>query len=131
MPSDLDRLRAQLLASGIQRTNNALFQVIDRIITELRNTSNTATTAQTTSGGVSSTLSALTLITDTDQSASLPNSRRLIAGDNVSFDNSVANQKTIDVTIPPERVWSVLSDGDLIEPELIYASGEVIMTHVP
>lgn len=122
---DLDRLRAQLLASGIQQTNNALFQVVEQLIRELRNTNN-ATGAS--SGGISSSLSALTLLTSTNQATSLPNSRQLIAGDNINFDDSVANERTISVA---NVQWSVLTDGDLIEPELIFAGGDVIMLHIP
>lgn len=31
----------------------------------------------------------------------------------------------------PYPVWSVLTDGDLTQPELIFALGDVIMTHTP
>lgn len=123
---DLDRLRAQLLASGIQQSNNALFQVIEQLIKELRKTTNTAVAASS-SGSIASSL---TLLTSTNQAASLPNSRQLIAGANITFDDTVVNERTIS-TASGAVEWSVLTDGDLIEPELIYAGGEVIMTHVP
>ena len=78
----------------------------------------------------------LTFITNADfltwsnESADFPNSRNVIAGSGVSFDDSVANQRTISAT-GTDRQWSVLTNGELINPELIFAAGDVIMTHIP
>ena len=47
----LDRLKSQLLTSGIQQQNQALFQVINQLIDYLRSTIDLAATAAATSGG--------------------------------------------------------------------------------
>lgn len=46
-------------------------------------------------GGASASLD---FLTHSDETASLPNSRQLLAGTNVTFDDSVAGERTIDVT---------------------------------
>lgn len=84
---DLDRLKSQLLVSGLQRTNNSLYQVINQLIDAFR----------------SHLASVETSITATEESV-------------------------VDLI---DYEWSVLTDGDLIEPEPIYADGEVIMTYRP
>ena len=128
--ADIDKLRSQLLASGTQQSNNALFQVIDQLIKLLKGTDTTAINAGSTAGGIGALIAGLDVLTHSDESVSLPDSRRLLAGTNVTFDDAVANQRTVNVSVF-DRTWSVLTDGDLIEPELIYASGDVIMTHTP
>lgn len=50
-----------------------------------------------------------TYLTVDDESADLPNSRQLLAGTNVTFDDSVANERTVNVTASVDHV--VLSDG--------------------
>jgi hypothetical protein len=42
-----------------------------------------------------------TYITTNDETLNLPNSVQLLAGTNVAFDDTVANKRTINVTIPP------------------------------
>jgi hypothetical protein len=70
----------------------------------------------------------LDYITHSDESAALPNSRELIAGTGVSFDDSVANQRILNTDA---GLFEPLSDGDLTAPELIFADGDVIMVNVP
>jgi hypothetical protein len=45
-----------------------------------------------------------TYITKDDETLNLPNSIQLLAGTNVAFDDTVANKRTINVTIPPVSV---------------------------
>lgn len=44
---------------------------------------------------------------------------------------SITNTVTNIISTSLSTEWDVLTDGDLIEPELIYAGGEVIMGHKP
>jgi hypothetical protein len=48
--------------------------------------------------GGNSASSSSTFLTSTDQSASLPNSRNVVAGTNITFDDAVANVRTINAT---------------------------------
>ena len=74
-----------------------------------------------------------TYITETDETLKLPNSRRLVAGTNVSFDVTNPGQFIINVTGggSGNHYDSPLSDGDTEEAELIYANGECIIVQVP
>lgn len=127
---DLDRLQAILVNSGIQKTNNALFQVITQLIKAAKQLQDSLNADISVASGGLAALILLEFLTASDESVELPNSRQLLAGDNVAFDDTVANARTIDVTVT-EREWSVMTDGDLIKPELIFAGGDVIMLHIP
>jgi hypothetical protein len=69
-------------------------------------------------------------LTWSDESSSLPNSRNLVAGTGVSFDDTVANIRTINV---PGMAYydSPLTDGDVLETDLIFAAGDCIIVQVP
>jgi hypothetical protein len=88
---NLNYLKSTLLKSGLQNKNNALYQVVDQLIDVVRQFQSI------TVNDISSLspLPDLTYLTDTNESASLPNSRQLLAGANIAFDDSVANQKTV------------------------------------
>lgn len=128
----LGKLQATLLTSGLQQTNQPLFQVINQLIQAVIDASS-ATVEAVASGGGSGITADETFLTVDDELATLPQSSRLIAGDNVSFDTSVFGELRLDVTIPPttDVEWSVLTNGDSVTPELIFAGGDVIMTHIP
>ena len=72
-----------------------------------------------------------TYLTKDDETTDLPNSVQILAGSNISFDTSVANALTINATgsSVSNEEWSVLTNGDVTNPELIYANGDVIMVH--
>lgn len=128
----LGKLQATLLTSGLQQTNQPLFQVINQLIQAVIDASS-ATVEAVASGGGSGITADETFLTIDDELANLPQSSRLIAGDNVSFDSSVFGELRVDVTIPPSDhpEWSVLTNGDPVSPELIFAGGDVIMLEIP
>jgi hypothetical protein len=131
---DFKRLESTLVQTDTQTKNNPLYQVIKRLIELCRREQETVGTSigsieetinnNTPSGGNAD--ASLTYITAGNEAADLPNSRQLLAGDFIVFDTTTPNQLTVSGV-----EWSVLTDGDLIEPELIFASGDVIMTHTP
>jgi hypothetical protein len=69
----------------------------------------------------------LDYLTHSDQTANLPNSRQLVAGASISFDDSIAGQRIIH---SDAGLWEPLTDGDEDQPELIFADGDVIMVNV-
>lgn len=75
-------------------------------------------------------LLAQTFLTVANETATLANSRRVLAGTGISFDDTVANVRTINATVP-DREWSVLTNGDAVNPEPVYAGGDIVMTHTP
>jgi hypothetical protein len=66
-------------------------------------------------------------LTSEDESATLPNSRQLLAGTGITLDDSIANQ----LTISSEGVWTPLTDGDVDETDLIFVDGDCVMVFVP
>lgn len=124
------RLLTQLQNTGLANKDNPLFQLFDQIIKFIRQLNNSLN-ALTGSGGSGGSLFDATFLMSTDQSVQFPNSRELLAGTGVTFDDTVANERTISVNFSELTQWSVLTNGDAINPELVFASGDVIMTHTP
>ncbi len=129
---DLNRLQSILLQSGIQTTNNALYQVIQQLIAAVKAEQNRSLT---TGGGGSADVNALknrTYWTETNETAVLPVSRQVFAGSGITLDYSVASQVTVGAgNIAEVGYWTPLTDGDLDETDLIFADGECIAVFVP
>lgn len=204
MSQDLSRLKSNLANGKIRETDFPTYQVINALINEISQLKKALEIRATSAEGGIGGLKELEYLTSVDESSSLPNSREFLAGSNIAFDDSVANERTIsgsaagiteltgDVTAGPgsgsqvatiandvvsyakiqnvsaasrllgrgssggagdveeltvggglsfsgtvlsssdiDRQWDVLTDGDLVETELIFASGEVVMVSVP
>lgn len=86
----LDRLRAQLLQSGVSQSNPALFQVIDQLIAQTREI--LVFQGVEISGKVGADF---TFLTATDEVTDLPNSKELIAGARISFDDSTPGERAV------------------------------------
>ena len=73
------------------------------------------------------------LLTASDETAVFPNSRELLAGTGITFDDTIANQRTINSSggVAGAYYDSPLSDGDLIEAHLIFGNGDPIICQVP
>lgn len=99
---NFSRLLSTLLESGVQNSNNALYQVISTVIKNLNSSfkgirSKLAALTVIVSGSPPSGggLVNATYITKDNEIVTLPNSIRLLAGTGISFDDTVANQRTI------------------------------------
>ena len=101
MSTPLDRLKSQLLTSGIQEENAALFQVISQLIDYLRGnitaTQNILNGPPGGGGGGGGLLGA-TYLTKSKESG-LPNSKRVIAGSGIEF-NDANGRRVISTAIP-------------------------------
>lgn len=118
MPIDLDRLKANLLTSGLHRKDQPLFQVINQLIEAFKNLITLVNAGGGSGGAGGSAL--LQYLTSDDETGSLPNSRELLAGIGISFDDSVANERTINATGDGESFdFVVMSDGVTPIPEPI------------
>lgn len=136
VPPDFKKLTATLNASDIKTKDNFLYTVVKALLDKGQQVNDVVSNLQkdvdsvsSSSGATGEIISDATFITSDSEVGQLPNSRQLIAGTSITIDLSVPNQITISSTGGAE--WSVLTDGDLIEPELIFAGGDVIMTHIP
>lgn len=128
---DLNRLKSQLAAAKVRETDIALFQVLNQLIDFLRQTNSEIINGSVPGGGGGVTgLLTKTYITEDDETGVLVNSRKLVAGDGIEFDTSTAGQFIISTS--EQGVWVPLSDGDPIQPEVIFDSfGQVVMVFVP
>lgn len=72
-----------------------------------------------------------TFITLDDETIALPNSRRLLAGTGILFDDTVHGERTISSSSVINYYWSPLTDGSETAAELIYAAGEAIAVQCP
>ena len=93
----LNKLQTTLLQSGIQQTNQPLYQVITQLIQAVRD-SNTGV-VEITGGSGGGPLSDKTFVTTSDELATLPSSSQIIAGDHVSFDTTTFGQLVIDILL--------------------------------
>lgn len=100
-PEAIDRLKAQLLVSGYQQKNNPLFQVINQLIDAVRQSiaDTQAITGGGSSGGGGGALGA-TYLTEGAEAATLPNSRQVIAGAGIQFNDAPNNRRVISTAIP-------------------------------
>jgi hypothetical protein len=129
---DLTRLKSQLAAAKVRETDIALFQVLNQLIDYIRQTNNTILSGTTGSGSGVTGLLTKTYITEIDETAVLVNSRALVGGTGITLDTSVAAQMIINSAAGADGIWIPLSDGDTIEPDLIFDSfGNCIVVFVP
>jgi hypothetical protein len=126
---DLSRLKAQLAASGLAQQNATLFQVINSLIDALKQSQVAGTEVTNIISGSVGAVASLSYLTESDETADLINSRQLIAGAGMIFDISVPGQLTL-ISLAGVT-WDILTDGDLVEPELVFVDGNAIMVHIP
>jgi len=101
MPDALDRLKSQLLTSGLQQENFALFQVINQLIDYLRgniDAVNQAVSGGGGGGGGGVGLLGATYLTK-NKEVGLPNSLQTIAGAGIQF-NDANGRRVISTAIP-------------------------------
>jgi hypothetical protein len=98
----LDRLKAQLLTSGIQEKNQALYQVINLLIDTVRQgfSETNAAVFTPSGGGIPGGIINQSFYTQNNDTGVLPNSRQLVAGINIEFTAS-GIQVLIDQRIHP------------------------------
>ncbi len=104
--SGLDRLKAQLLSSGIQQENFALFQVISQLIQFVRDQI-TQTNAAISGGGSDGGpgLAGASYLTKDRETATLPNSRQELPGAGIQFNDSPGYRRIVSTALPffPEQ----------------------------
>ena len=123
-------------------TDNALYQTTQELINRLTQFK-VVTTEQLAdiNNSVNNSITIINLkadkkasyLTDKDESLNFPNSRQLLAGTGITFDDSVPNKRTIKSTggSGGDHYDCPLTDGDPIEAELIFADGECVIVQVP
>jgi hypothetical protein len=93
------RLKSQLLTSGLSQQNNALFQVINQLIDATSGVA-AATTTIMTGGSSGGGVTGATYLTENPETLLLPNSRQLIAGAGIQFNDSPSGRRVISSAVP-------------------------------
>lgn len=95
---NLNKLQSILQTSGLSESNNALYQVINQLINATKQLQ--LSQSQSINGNTTdiTTLEDQEYLTSADDHLVLPNSRQLLAGTNILFNDTVANQRTISAT---------------------------------
>lgn len=124
MSIDLDRLKANLLTSGLHQKDKPLYQVINQLI-DAAKLLQAQVDSLKASGGINADL---LFLTSDDESSNLPFSKELVAGDNITFDDSIANRRTINSA--DGAIYAPLTDGDDFETSLIFSDGDCVMVRI-
>ncbi len=124
------QLRKTLLAATEQVKNYPLYQTIIRIL-DIGDQSNNFFKTEIESISVGNTDA--TYLTVDDESADLPNSRQVLAGTGIAFDDSIPNVRTVSVSdIDEEGYWSPLitslAEGD---SEMVLTNQDNIAVFTP
>lgn len=95
---DLSRLKSTLLTSGLQTRDNPTFQTIEGLINATQRIQDLINADIATNTGSITAIQNADFLTWVDDSVLLPNSRNLIAGQNIVFNDVTPNERTISVT---------------------------------
>lgn len=95
--NDPARLYQHLLNTGLQSKDNPLYQLLRELITAISQLNSSSVQPVTGTGGPN--LSNKNFLTHTDESSSLPNSRDLLPGDAIGFDDLTPNERTVNVKV--------------------------------
>lgn len=125
--ANLQRLITTLNTSGLQQSNQPLYQVIKQLINFVLTFEQSTTTVTTSTGSSAAALYTKTYLTSTDETGTLPNSRELLAGTNVTFDDTVSGERTINVDAAAND-YVVMSDGGGTPQPLNDGAGHFIYT---
>jgi len=129
---DFANLYGILANTRLQKTNNALYETIFLLIGKAIQSRDLIVKAAEAETGVVQGIAISTFLTAADESTILVNSRQLLAGSGVTFDDSIPNRRTVNATaVGTGGYWTPLTDGNVDETNLIFANGEAIAVFVP
>lgn len=124
---DFSSLVVSLDNSKTQLSNYSLYQTILFLIQNTQKARDLLVADVDTINEQVSEILAASFLTVNDETNDFVNSRQLKAGLGITFDDSVAGERTVN------SYWydSPLSDGDESAAELIYGNGDPIICQVP
>lgn len=124
---DFADLIITLNTSGIQKTDNALYQTLYLFLTRITKWKEMLRKDAEDLTGPFDSLKNVSFLTIDNETVILPNSRALLVALGLSFDDATDAQRTLQLT----HYWTPLTDGDELAAELIYAAGEAIAVECP
>lgn len=130
---DFSSLITSLDNSRTQTSNYSLYQTIFFLIQNVARARDLLVKDLNDINEQLSEIFAATFLTVNNETNDFPNSRQLLPGTNITFDDSVDGERTINATGGATGNYydSPLTDGDLVETDLIFASGDPIICQVP
>ena len=129
---DYSHLFGILANSKVQQSNNALYETIFLLIKEVTQSKDSFIVVNNNTSQSLTQLLGVSYLTVNDETALLINSRRLLAGLGITFDDTIPGKRTIASSgAGTNFYWTPLTDGDPDETDLIYAAGEAIAVQVP
>jgi len=99
-PQTISRLKAQLLTSGLSQKNQPLYQVINLLIDSLSDLASSTAAVSGGGGGGGGGITGATYLTTGVETGSLPNSRQLIAGAGIQFNDAPSGRRVISTALP-------------------------------
>ena len=128
---DLSSLITSLDNSKTQVTNYSLYQTIFYLIKNVDRSRNLVLEDINSLQVDLGSILAATFLTVNDESGAFANSRQLLAGTGITFDDTIPNRRTISSSGGGNYYDSPLTDGNVDETDLIFANGECIIVQVP
>lgn len=128
---DFSSLFTSLSNSKTQTQNYSLYQTIFFLIT---NTAKARDLLVEAIDAINENISAIlssSFLTENDETADFPNSRQLLAGVGITFDDTVSNIRTISSASGNNYYDSPLTDGDAAATDLIFANASPIICQIP
>lgn len=127
---DFSSLVTSLDNSGVQTSNYSLYQTILFLIQNVQKARALLVADIQDIDQQLSEIFAATFLTVNLETNDFPNSRQLLAGAGILFDDTVAGRRTIS-TNANNYYDSPLSDGDESAADLIFGNGDPIICQVP
>lgn len=128
---DFSSLFTSLSNSKTQVQNYSLYQTIFFLITNTNRARDLLVNAVDTINEQISEILAASFLTVNDETNDFPNSRQLLAGTGITFNDAVAGQRTISASGGGDYYDSPLTDGDEDETDLIFANADPIICQIP
>jgi len=128
---DFSSLITSLDNSKTQNSNYSLYQTIFFLITNTSRARDLLVDDVATINEQISKIFASSFLTINDETNDFANSRQLLAGAGILFDDTVAGKRTVSSSAGVGYYDSPLTDGNEDETNLIFANGDPIICQLP
>lgn len=120
------RLKTWLQQADLQKKNFPLYQILSGLIDFLNKEQSITNTEIGDTGSSISSLTNSDILTFSDESAFLPQSRELVAGDNILFDDTTPNERSINAVKDETYITENDETSSLANSRRIIAGTNVI-----
>ena len=128
---DFSSLVTSLGNSGTQKSNYSLYQTILFLIQNTARARDLLVDDVATLDEQLNGILAASFLTINNETNDFPNSRQLLAGLGITFDDTTPGRRTINATSGITYYDSPLTDGNENETELVFGNGDPIICQIP